>query len=185
MLLGFTFGHLEKIKAKKIGLPLKWWWNHGVIYHDGTIIRLKITHKKHTHLQIIQGTLLSSPTNRPTFRFNWASRAMHKRYPESRRNLEVFFSKKKSDLVGGFNLATYTYWLIRTLQKTYLLVSVPSILTFKISSWWFFTNPFCKNMRKSNWVKIFPQVSGWTFQKYMSCHHLVTTSWAQIVTNDK
>ena len=29
-----------------------------------------------------------------------------------------------------------------------------------------------KNMRKSNWI-MKPQFSGWNFQKYLSCHHLV------------
>ena len=33
-----------------------------------------------------------------------------------------------------------------------------------------------KNMRKSKWVHL-PQFSGWKFQKYLSCHHLVVDSY--------
>ena len=31
--------------------------------------------------------------------------------------------------------------------------------------------PLWRNMKKSTWVHL-PQFSGWTFQKYLSCHHL-------------
>ena len=37
--------------------------------------------------------------------------------------------------------------------------------------WWFRFNPFEKYMRKSNLI-ISP--TGWTFQKYLSCHHPAT-----------
>ena len=40
------------------------------------------------------------------------------------------------------------------------------------SSFWDVEPTHLKNMRKSNGAN-FPQGSGWTFQKYLSCHHLV------------
>ena len=40
------------------------------------------------------------------------------------------------------------------------------------SSWWFFTNP-SEKYAQVKMGEILPQFSGWIFQKYLSCHHLV------------
>ena len=47
------------------------------------------------------------------------------------------------------------------------------------SSWWFFTNPCVNNMGKSNWIISPNRVEhGWTYKKYLSCHHLEMFSYA-------
>ena len=50
------------------------------------------------------------------------------------------------------------------------LVAGPQVVV-----WFRWTTPWEKNYanRENGWVKIFPKYSGWNFQKYLSCEHLV------------
>ena len=143
MLLGFTFGHLEKVNQEKLD-SLKNGGETMVWFTIMVQIRLKITNKKNTS-QIIQG---SSSLHPLTSFENLGFPCNAQKVPRIKTK-PGGLKKKIWQFVGGFNGF----------------------------------NPFCKNMRKSKRVKIFPKFRGETFQKYVSYHHLVTTSWAQIVTN--
>ena len=76
-------------------------------------------------------------------------------------------------IVGDFfSLPRNHYYIINLkvlIQRNYTWF--PS--SFQVSSWWFLNQPILKNMRGChNGTHETPQFSGWTFQKYLSCHHL-------------
>ena len=84
------------------------------------------------------------------------------------------FSKKNNELNKPWNSALRLHrmsWGVKlppVSRNDWWFAAFPSLTSFLVGGW---TNPFEKYARQNGFI--FPQVSGWKFKKYMSCHHLV------------